>query len=73
MSRQIHTATEACGRRDFLRLAVVTGGAVMAVGGVAGTALAADDEAPEAEPPSPGQRGYRVSEHVKTYYEKARF
>lgn len=73
MSRQIPTGPGpvACGRRDFLRLAA-TGGAVIAAGGVTGTALAAE-EPPEARPSPPEQRGYRLSEHVRTYYEKARF
>jgi hypothetical protein len=73
MSRQIDAGPgpEAAGRRDFLRLAAATGGAVIAVGGITGTALAVEEE-PEARPSPPEQQGYRLSEHVKTYYEKAR-
>jgi hypothetical protein len=73
MSRQIHTGPgpKAAGRRDFLRLAAASGGAAIAGGGITGTALALEEE-PEARPSPSEQQGYRLSEHVKTYYEKAR-
>ena len=56
-------------RRGFLKDLAATGGAV-AVASVAGTAVAA----PAAETPERPARaeGYRVTEHVKTYYDKAR-
>jgi hypothetical protein len=55
-------------RRGFLKDLAATGGAV-AVASVAGTAVAA----PAAEAPQPKKsEGYRVTEHVQTYYDKAR-
>ena len=55
------------GRREFLKLAgigAVTGGVVLA----AGQEQAAADEAK-----SDTSAGYRETDHVKTYYELARF
>jgi hypothetical protein len=55
------------GRREFLKLAgigAVSGGAALAIG-------QEDTEAKEA--PSKTSAGYRETEHVKTYYELARF
>ncbi len=53
-------------RRDFLKLATlgtVLGGAAMAAGGSAQSATAEKSES----------RGYRETDHVKTYYDLARF
>ena len=53
-------------RRDFLKLATygtVLGGAAIAAGGVAQAASA----------PIEDGRGYRETDHVKTYYKLARF
>lgn len=55
-------------RRDFLKAAGATGAAA----GVAAVALSG--KSVEAATPDNGQRaGYRETEHVKTYYELARF
>jgi hypothetical protein len=55
-------------RRGFLKDLAATGGAV-AVASVAGPAVAA----PASEEPRPARsEGYRVTEHVQTYYDKAR-
>ena len=54
------------GRRNFLKLAgvaTVTGGAALAVGG---------NEA-EASVEQTSEQGYRETEHVRTYYDSARF
>ena len=53
-------------RRDFLKLATlgtVLGGAAMAAGGTAQAATSA----------KPKSGGYRETDHVKTYYDLARF
>ena len=55
-------------RRDFLKVAGITGGAV----GVAAVALASKS-ATAAAPESGKTSGYRETEHVKKYYELARF
>ncbi len=55
------------GRREFLKLAgigAVTGGVAMAMG---------QDDAKANEALSETSAGYRETEHVKTYYELARF
>jgi len=55
------------GRRDFLKLAgigAVTGGVALATGQ---ETAKADDKA------SPTAAGYRETEHVKAYYDLARF
>ncbi len=55
-------------RRDFLKAAGVTGAAA----GVAAVALSG--KSAEAASPDVGKSaGYRETEHVKTYYELARF
>lgn len=54
------------GRREVLRLA-----GLGAVGGVAG--LVAPGGKAEAATSTPPPRGYRVTEHVETYYRLARF
>ena len=54
------------GRRDFLKLA-----GVAAVTG--GTALAAGKTEAEAAEVATGSDLYRETEHVKTYYDSARF
>lgn len=53
-------------RRDFLKLATlgtVLGGAAIAAGGTAQAA----------KPVEAKGKGYRVTDHVKTYYDLARF
>ena len=57
-------------RRGFLKELAAAGGAV-AVAGVASPALAANAEPAPHKTERPD--GYQVTEHVKTYYEKARF
>ena len=59
-------------RRGFLAGAVVAGGA--AATGAVGAVAAGDDEAAPVAAPAPVEpRGYRVTEHVRKYYDKARF
>ncbi|MAF95769.1 MAG: formate dehydrogenase [Rhodospirillaceae bacterium] len=55
-------------RRDFLKIAGVTGGAA----GVAAVALSSKS-VKAAVPESGKSSGYRETEHVKKYYELARF
>ncbi len=55
-------------RREFLRAAGVTGAAA----GVAAVALSGKS-ASAATPESGKKAGYQETEHVKTYYELARF
>ncbi len=55
-------------RRDFLKAAGLTGGAA----GVAAVALTTKS-ATAAAPESGKSSGYRETEHVKKYYELARF
>ncbi len=56
------------GRREFLKKAAVTGGAA----GVAAVALS-QGSAEAAVVSDGGKSGYRETEHVKTYYDLARF
>lgn len=54
-------------RRDFLKAAGITGAA-------AGAAVALSGKSADAAVSDEGQEaGYRETEHVKTYYELARF
>ncbi|MBM09609.1 MAG: formate dehydrogenase [Magnetovibrio sp.] len=55
-------------RRDFLKAAGLTGAAA----GVAAVALS-ENQAQAAKPDNGQKAGYRETEHVKTYYELARF
>ena len=61
------------GRRAFLKDVVLAGGAT-AMAAAAGGALAAtpDRDAPATEEKT-ADSGYRVTAHVKAYYDKARF
>ena len=66
------TSTEPHGRREFLKRAAVTGGAVT-VAAAAGAA-AADAPAPvEIADTTPESRGYRMTDHIERYYRLARF
>lgn len=63
MAKKEKTAED---RRDFLKLAslgTVLGGAAIATGGAAEAAETVDEKG----------SGYRESQHVKTYYQSARF
>jgi len=57
-------------RGFFARLAGVFGavGTAVALRPQAGT-----DAEPVADPPAAEKRGYHVTEHIRTYYRKARF
>tara|TARA_R110000868_G_scaffold223155_1_gene475008 strand:+ start:2793 stop:3017 length:225 start_codon:yes stop_codon:yes gene_type:complete len=57
------------GRREFLKKAAVTGGAA----GVAAVALSKGSAEAAVVSGSPKSSGYRETEHVKTYYDLARF
>ena len=67
-------STEPHGRREFLKRAAVTGGAVTvaaaAGAAAAGTELPATAGAADTAPES---RGYRVTDHIERYYRLARF
>ena len=57
------------GRREFLKKAAVTGGAA----GVAAVALSQGSAEAAVVSGGPKSSGYRETEHVKTYYDLARF
>jgi len=63
--------SETKGRRAFLRQLAAVGGATATVA-VAGRAVATPGVESTAVP-EPESKGYRVTEHVATYYDKARF
>ena len=67
-------STEPHGRREFLKRAAVTGGAVT-VAAAAGAAAAGPDMPATAgiADTAPESRGYRVTDHVERYYRLARF
>ena len=68
------TSSQPHGRREFLKRAAVTGGAVT-VAGAAGAAAAGTGEplaAPVAETAAQS-RGYHMSDHIERYYRLARF
>ena len=67
------TSTEPHGRREFLKRAAVTGGAVT-VAAAAGAAVAGTDEpAANVLDTTPQSRGYRMTDHIERYYRLARF
>jgi len=59
---------ESRSRREFLKELVAAGGAT-AVAAVSGQALAESPGKPAARS---GSRGYRLTPHISTYYQKAR-
>ncbi|MEM7222892.1 MAG: formate dehydrogenase [Pseudomonadota bacterium] len=61
--------TTSVGRRDFFRKAGLGAGAV----GAAAVGLSAKDSAAQPTKTGPKSAGYRETEHVKKYYELARF
>ena len=67
------TSPEPQGRREFLKRAAVTGGAVT-MAAAAGTAGAGDPAtAPALELETAESRGYRMTDHIERYYRLARF
>jgi hypothetical protein len=66
MARKAKDDAPAENRRGFLKLAGL--GAV-----ASGATLIAGDKAEAAAPKSPTAAGYRETEHVKRFYETARF
>jgi len=68
------TTTEPHGRREFLKRAAVTGGAVT-VAAAAGAAAAGTDAPAGADvlDSVPQSRGYRMTDHIERYYRLARF
>ena len=66
--------SEPQGRREFLKRAAVTGGAVT-VAAAAGAAAAGTDgpAATGAGDTVPESRGYRMTDHIERYYRLARF
>ncbi|KPK60963.1 MAG: hypothetical protein AMJ59_03015 [Gammaproteobacteria bacterium SG8_31] len=63
--------SETKGRRAFLTQLAAVGGATATIA-VTGRAVAAPGTE-EATPAAPEAKGYRVTPHVSTYYDKARF
>lgn len=66
------TSSEPHGRREFLKRAAVTGGAVT-VAAAAGAAAAGEPAATPAPETVPESRGYRMTAHIDRYYRLARF
>ncbi|NIR31988.1 MAG: formate dehydrogenase [Gammaproteobacteria bacterium] len=60
------------GRRGFLKNVALIGGAGTAAA-VAGGAVAGVEPAPQDQAQTPEAKGYHVTPHIRTYYEKARF
>lgn len=60
------------GRRGFLKNVALIGGAATAAA-AAGGAVAGVEPAPEEKARAAGSKGYHVTPHIRTYYEKARF
>jgi hypothetical protein len=57
-------------RRTFVKLAAVTAGTI-AVTGVSASSPPSGPESPAGEKPS--DKGYRITPHIQSYYDKARF
>lgn len=70
MSTKSRSGTK--GRRAFLKKLAAAGGATATIA-VAGRAVAAPSVEQAAAPEKPASKGYRLTEHVATYYDKARF
>ena len=60
------------GRRQFLKSALIGGGAVAVVAASGGAHAAPEAEAPAAAPAAKPQ-GYHVTPHILEYYKKAQF
>jgi hypothetical protein len=60
-----------CNRRTFIKLAVISGG-IAALAGLRRPAEAGRARGATAPPAEPAAAGYRLTEHVKRYYETAR-
>ena len=60
-----------CNRRTFIKLAAITGG-IAALAGLRRPPDAGRARAASASPAEPTAAGYRLTEHVKRYYETAR-
>ena len=68
------TSSEPHGRREFLKRAAVTGGAVTAVAAAGATAAGTDvPAATQAVDAAPESLGYRMTDHIERYYRLARF
>jgi len=62
------------GRRSFLRKTALFGGAAVAVGSAAAaTAGESGTDARSDAEPAAGPQGYRETDHIRSYYDKARF
>ena len=60
-----------CNRRTFIKCAAIVGG-IAALTGLRRPAEAGPAQAAPAPPAEPTSAGYRLTEHVKRYYETAR-
>ena len=58
------------GRRNFLKNAAIFGGLAALFGIIRPSALRLKEA--QQQQPEPSGQGYRLTEHVKKYYEKAR-
>jgi hypothetical protein len=61
------------GRRAFLKDVVLAGGATAMAAAAGGALAAAPDRDVSAPEENSAESGYRVTPHVKAYYDKARF
>ena len=60
-----------CNRRTFIKVSAIVGG-IAALAGFSRPADAGRARAVPAPPTEPAPAGYRLTEHVKRYYETAR-
>ena len=66
-------STEPHGRREFLKRAAVTGGAVTVAAGAKAAGAAEGTASGPAPETAPESRGYRMTSHIERYYRLARF
>ena len=66
LSEKVHAS-----RRTFVKLAAVTGGTI-AVTGISAKEFPSRPESPASNEKS-SIKGYRVTPHIQSYYDKARF
>ena len=72
-SKQIEERIGDKGRRAFLKDVVLAGGATAMAAAAGGALAAAPDRDASAPEDQSADSGYRVTPHVKAYYDKARF
>ena len=68
------TSSEPHGRREFLKRAAVTGGAVTVAAAAGATAAGVGEPVSASTAETvPESRGYRMTDHIERYYRLARF